>query len=85
MDIEAEIEIIKQRNKKVESDKAWEVSSTRKFFIFVSTYIIAAIWLVVIHDISPWLKALIPAIGYLLSTLSLPFVKNWWIERYRHT
>jgi hypothetical protein len=78
--LEKEIEEIKQRNLRVEADKAWEISWTRKLFIAISTYVIAGIWLVVINDVFPWLKAFVPALGYLLSTLSLPFIKKWWIE-----
>lgn len=80
--LEKEIELLKERNLRVEGDKAWEVSWTRRVFIFVSTYVIAGIWLVVIHDTFPWLKAFVPAAGYLLSTLSLPFIKKWWIKKY---
>ncbi|MFZ2150362.1 MAG: hypothetical protein WAV15_04360 [Minisyncoccia bacterium] len=76
--LEKEVELIKNRNLKVESDKAWEISWTRKLFITIVTYVIAGIWLVVIHDTFPWLKAFVPAAGYLLSTLSLPFIKTWW-------
>jgi hypothetical protein len=79
--LENEIEIIKGRNLKVETDKAWEVSFTRRIFISISTYIIAGIWLVAINDTFPWLKAFVPAVGYLLSTLSLPFIKKWWVKR----
>jgi hypothetical protein len=79
--LEKEIELIKQRNLKVEADKAWEVSFARRFFIATSTYIIAGIWLIfVVRDTFPLLKAFIPALGYLLSTLSLPFIKKWWIK-----
>jgi len=78
--LEKEIEIIKERNSRVETDKAWEISWSRRLFIAVSTYIIAGIWLVLIHDTLPWLKAFVPAVGYLLSTLSLPFIKKWWIK-----
>src|SRR3989344_3930058 len=39
-DLEKEIREIKQRNLRVEADKAWEVSWTRIFFISISTYII---------------------------------------------
>lgn len=81
MDIEKEIEIIKARNNKVSQDKAWEVSLTRRLFIAISTYIVAGVWLLAIHDSFPLLKAFVPSIGYLLSTLSLPFVKNWWISK----
>ena len=79
--LEKEIEEIKVRNLRVESDKAWEVSWARQLFIAVSTYIIAGIWLVVIHDTFPWLKAFVPSVGYLLSVQSLPFIKRWWIKK----
>lgn len=81
MDIEKEIQIIKDRNARVETDKAWEVSFARRCFVAAVTYITAAVWLLTIHDTMPLLKAFVPAAGYILSTLSLPFVKNWWIKK----
>jgi hypothetical protein len=81
MDIEKEINEIKLRNSRVETDKAWEKSFTRRFFISAMTYVIALIWLLMIHDTIPWLKAFVPVIGYILSTLSLPFIKNWWLAK----
>lgn len=80
MELEKEIEIIKERNSRVETDKAWEVSWTRRLFISINTYVIAGIWLVFINDNFPWLKAFVPAGGYLLSTLSLSFIKEWWVK-----
>ena len=80
--LEEEIELINGRNLRVEGDKALELSWARRLFITISAYIIAGVWLVIIHDTFPWLKALVPAVGYLLSTLSLPFIKKWWIEEY---
>ncbi len=79
--LEKEIEIIKERNFRVESDKAWEISWARQLFIAVVTYIVAGVWLVVIEDTLPWLKAFVPAAGYLLSVQSLPFVKKWWAKK----
>ena len=79
MNMESEVEAIKERNRKVEADKAWEVSWTRRLFIAIVTYIVAGVWLVWIHDSNPWLKALVPAGAYVLSTFSLPLIKNWWI------
>jgi len=81
MNIEQEIQNIKDRNRNVETDKAWERSWTRRIFIAFITYIIALIWLRMINDTTPWLKAFIPALGYILSTLSLPFVKTWWTKK----
>lgn len=78
MDLEKEIQEIKERNLRVEQDKAWETSWFRRVLITGVTYVVAGIWLMSINDNMPWLKALVPAIGYLLSTLSLPFIKTWW-------
>jgi hypothetical protein len=83
-EIEKEILNIKERNKRVEADKAWEVSWTRRLFIGVVTYVLAGIWLVMINDSYPWLKAFVPAVGYMLSTFSLPLVKNWWLKTRSH-
>lgn len=79
-DIRREIKLIKKRNREVEIDKAWETSWTRKIFVATITYIIALIWMKNIGESLVFLKACIPTGGYLLSTLSLPFVKRWWIK-----
>ena len=79
--IEKELEQIRKRNERVEGDKRWETSGFRKVVIFVITYIVAAVWLISIDDTNPLLKALVPALGWYLSTLSIPFVKRWWIRR----
>ena len=80
MDIEQEIKNVKERNKRVENDKAWETSWTRRFVIAVFTYIVALIWLIVIENTDPWLNAFIPAGAYILSTPSLSFIKKRWIR-----
>ncbi len=78
-DIEKELQIIKDRNRRVEMDKAWEVSWTRRLFITVLTYAVASVWLVLINEAVWYLKAFVPVAGYILSTLSLPAVKRWWV------
>ncbi len=75
-----EIEAIKERNKKVELDKAWEISTLRRLIIALMTYIIVVIFLLVIKAPNPWLTALIPTIGFILSTLTLPYFKKLWIN-----
>lgn len=79
--IEQDILDIQERNKKVELDKAWEVSWTRRIFIMVITYIIASLWLLVIKETHILLKAMVPVLGYLLSTLSIPYLKNIWVGK----
>ena len=78
--MEKEIELIKERNRRVEIDKAWETSKTRRIIIAFVTYVIIVIFLLMINAPSPWLIALVPAIGYVLSTLTAPFLKKWWVK-----
>jgi len=42
--LKKEIAEIKERNKRVEADKAWETSNTRKLIIFVLTYIVISVF-----------------------------------------
>lgn len=81
ININSEIENIKTRNKNVEADKAWETSKTRKIIIACITYIVIVIFLYTLNNSSPWLNAIIPTLGFLLSTLTLPFFKKMWINR----
>ncbi len=80
--LEKEIAEIKQRNKRVESDKAWETSRERKAIIAILTYfvIVTFMWSVKIPD--PLANAVVPTLGFVLSTLSLPFFKAQWKNRF---
>ena len=79
-----EIESIKKRNKRVEIDKAWELSLTRRLIIALMTYIIIVVFLWSINAPRPYLNAIVPSIGFVLSTLTLPIFKKLWIrEIYR--
>jgi len=78
--IKLEIETIKNRNKRVELDKAWETSTTRKILIFVLTYIIVLIIFIVIELPKPFLNAIIPSIAFILSTLTIEPIKKIWIK-----
>jgi len=80
MRIEQEIEAIKERNARVESDKTWETSIFRRTVITAGTYAIALWWLYTIGNTQPLFNAAVPAGGYLLSTLALPILKNWWLQ-----
>jgi len=79
--VENELKEIKKRNQRVGADKAWETSAMRKVVIFVITYLVASAWLLSIHDTNPLLKALVPAFGWYLSTLSVSTIKRKWIDK----
>ena len=74
---------IELRNKRVECDKAWEISKTRKIIILVFTYIFAVLYLTIADTTNPYFGALVPCGGFFLSTLSLKVVKNIWVKKYR--
>lgn len=82
MDLDEEIKKIKERNKKVELDKAWETSWTRKLCICALTYIVVVIYSYAINKITNiFLSSLVPVIGFTLSTLSLNVVRRYWEKR----
>ena len=77
--LEEEIERIKERNKRVEKDKAWETSIVRKASIAILTYTIVVIYSILIKSVSNvFLSSLVPVLGFLLSTLSLKVIRNLW-------
>ncbi len=78
--LEREIEIIKGRNRRVESDKYWETSYTRRFLLMLFTYLAIGFYLLAIKVPEPWLNAIVPAIAFMLSTLTLPFFKRQWLR-----
>jgi len=80
-ELENEIEKLKERNKKVEGNKAWETSWSRKVLLFIFTYLAIGLYINAIGIERPWLNAVIPSFGFLLSTLTLPFFKSLW-EKY---
>ncbi|KKQ37806.1 MAG: hypothetical protein US55_C0022G0010 [Candidatus Levybacteria bacterium GW2011_GWC2_37_7] len=79
-DLEKEINMLKARNKRVEKDKDWETSSTRRGLLVIFTYLAIGFYLNAIQIENPWLNAIVPSIGFLLSTLTLPYFKNLWIK-----
>jgi len=79
--LEQRIAKIEERNCKVEVDKAWETSATRKIFIAVFTYLAIGLYLSVINVQRPWINAIVPTVGFMLSTLTMPIIKRLWIEK----
>ncbi len=76
-----EIALIKARNKEVSANKAWELSWTRRLLIAVLTYIVIACFFITLSLPKPFINAIIPTTGFLLSTLSIGLVKQLWIHK----
>lgn len=81
--LEKEIENIKERNKKVELDKSWETSWTRKICIMILTYIIVIIYSYVIRKYDNiLLSSLVPVIRiYIIYIILKIYKKN--VEKIR--
>jgi len=80
--LEERIARLESRNKRVELDKGWETSWVRRIAIAVLTYLVVATYLAVVIKINPWLNAIVPVVGFLLSTLTLQYLKAHWISRH---
>jgi hypothetical protein len=78
--IEERVGKIENRNIKVELDKAWETSWSRKILIAVFTYLAISLYFLIVGISNPWLNAIVPTVGFLLSTLTLSFFKNIWTK-----
>lgn len=74
-----EIAQIQLRNKRVELDKAWETSWTRRICICILTYIIVVTYSYIVRNYDNiFLSSLVPVIGFTLSTLSLKYIRKVW-------
>lgn len=78
-ELKMEIEKIKERNRKVELDKAWETSFVRRLCICILTYIVVVVYSIITKNVTNiWISSLVPVIGFTLSTLSLKVVRKMW-------
>ena len=85
MNIEKEIEQIKKRNKRVELDKKWETSYTRKICICILTYLVVVLYSYIIRKTNNiFFSSLVPVIGFFLSTLSLKYIRIIWERKIKN-
>lgn len=79
-ELEQKILNIEERNKRVSADKDWETSYTRRLLLTFFTYLAMGIYLNAVNISKPWLNAIVPAVAFMLSTLTLPFFKKVWLK-----
>lgn len=78
--LEERIKTIEERNRRVEGDKAWETSWTRRGLLTAFTYLAIGVYMWAMGIADPWLNAVVPAVAFMLSTLTMPFFKRWWLN-----
>lgn len=76
------VDAIEERNARVTGEKAWETSWVRRGSILGITYACTVFLLMLLGHDHVFKHALVPPMGYLLSTLSLPWLKVWWLDKY---
>lgn len=81
IELKERIDKIEKRNRQVEGDKAWETSNTRILFICTITYIIAVVFMACMNTKNVFWGALVPVIGFYLSTQSLSRIKTIWLKK----
>ena len=79
-DLEQRVKQIEDRNYRVESDKAWEKSWVRRALLALFTYIAIGLYLMTIEISKPWINAIVPTTGFMISTLTMPFFKRLWLK-----
>jgi hypothetical protein len=79
--LEKRIAALEARNERVEADKAWETSWVRRGAIMALTYLVVVCYLHFVIHINPWLNALVPVLGFFLSTLTVAALKSYWLSR----
>jgi hypothetical protein len=84
MTVDERIQTIEARNAKVEQDKAWETSITRKFTIAKLTYLVIVLFFLVAELPKPFINPIVPTVGFILSTLSLPLIRKMWQKIVTH-
>ena len=76
--LKEEIAKLKERNARVEADKSWETSTFRKILVAILTYIVVTLFFLVAGLPNPFVSALVPTIGFILSTLSISLFRKIW-------
>lgn len=82
-ELKKEVEKIQARNRRVEADKAWETSWTRRALLFGLTYIVVVIFYVVAELPNPLTNGLVSSAAFVVATSTVPHVKKWWLTKSR--
>ncbi|MDD5827156.1 MAG: hypothetical protein PUD25_05245, partial [Bacilli bacterium] len=76
-ELEKQLNEIKKRNQRVELDKKWETSYTRRIFIMLITYFVVVIYSVMIQKMdSIWLSYALIDTGFLSREHAISIVED---------
>ncbi len=78
--LESRIKEIESHNQVKDTNKAWETSLSRRGLLIIFTYLAVGLYMNAVGISNPWINAIIPSLGFLLSTLTLGFFKKLWLK-----
>ena len=78
--LQEEVDHINQRNVEKDRGKEFETSYTRVIFLMTITYCTLFGYMSFIKTNHPSLDAIVPTVGFNISTWSLPYIKEWWVS-----
>ncbi|HXE10167.1 MAG TPA: hypothetical protein VN554_01955 [Verrucomicrobiae bacterium] len=81
--LEERVAKLEARNRRVEADKAWETSWTRRLVLMALIYLTVIFYLRFVVHIDPWINGLVPVLGYFVSTLTITFLRQRFTDRQR--
>jgi hypothetical protein len=79
--LEERITALEERNARVEANKARETSRARRGAIAFLTYLVIVIFFFAADLPQPRINAIVPTVGFVLSTLSLSVLRRRWMGR----
>ena len=80
-DFESRILQIEERNKRVDGNKRWETSWVRRGSIAFLTYVSVVVNHIAIGAKNVFVISAVPVMGFVLSTLSLQFIRSLFEKR----
>lgn len=78
--LENRVKEMEVHNQVKDTDKAWETSLSRRGLLIIFTYLAVGVYMNAMGISNPWINAIIPSLGFLLSTLTLGFFKKLWLK-----
>ena len=82
--LERRLAAIEERNSFVTFQKRWETSALRRILIAALTLFFAGIAFSALGSPRPFMDALIPVTGFVVSTFSIPWIRERWIAQQRN-
>jgi len=80
--LEEQVQKLNLMQKYDELKSKWDRSLVRIIYVSTTTYLFVAVFMFILEVDNYLVNALIPSLGYILSTQTLPSIKKAWVRYY---